>query len=537
MKTVFKIFVCLLFLVTLFFTLGGLRASGQSAIPGNNVPGSVESKARRLVNNLEKQGFQVKRGYFKLYTNEDCPTSFEEIGTCWGNNPAAPYVQFALPPWPEEYIDHATDTAYGLTLDGYHASYRLDPREAIVILGVLPPPAHYFGLQTYHFTRQGDFDRTSETYLYMEDKPLLLARFFNKVPQNQGRVINFASLSNSINHVVIERKSGKAFDQQKYFIITPDQFMEETIRSSLGMISVADEDIFTEQIPSNVVVGLNESADDFVTVIRYAMPDDGGGEGDRSTAWREELPLVVLRIRDSQPDRLPIAYPPFTEPEEKQISDEFYLEDDLENLVGAVSQRWSQPSAINKAMQFLKVGPYPINMVGPKCSPIGMNCLGDTQDASYQYSLPLPVGNQIVYAVVGTLGTQTGNATYVGLGLNSTPRLLGFDNRADEDLLNSASSYADSVNNTEKFFVYYFTRQCSDLDQLTDGYCRELSDDDLPLCPDPTDPACYKLTLSIRDYMPQGSQRGPDDNYILPAWVIPLYRPSGIEINLPLVVH
>jgi hypothetical protein len=525
MKTYFKILVCLLFLFALILTWGGLRTSGKSALPLNKVPGSVESKARRLMNNLTKQGFQVERGYIKLYTNEDCPTSFEEIGTCWGNNPAAPYVQFAIPPWPEEYIDPATDTAYGLTLEGYHASYRLDPREAIVILGVLPPPAHYFGLQTYHFTRQGDFKTDSDPYLFMQDKPLLMARFFNKVPQNQERVINFASLSDSINHVVIERQSGEAFDQQRYFIITPDQFMEETIRQNLGRISVVNEDIFTEKIPSNMILGLDESADDFVSVIRYAMPEDGGGEGARSTKWRADLPLVVLRVRDTRPERLPLAYPPFTEPEEKQISNEFYLKDDLKHLVGAVSQRWGQPAAASQAMQFLRVEPPPISMVGPKCSPIGMNCLGDTQDATYQYSYPLPVGSQIIYAVVGTLGTQTGNATYVGLGLNSTPRLLGFDNRADEDLANSAKSYAEAVNNTEKFFVYYFTRDCDGLKQFTDGYCLELSNDDLPLCSDPTTPACNKLTLSIRDYMPLGSQRGPDSNYILPAWVIPLQRP------------
>jgi len=92
MKTQIKILICILFLFSLFLTWGGLRASGKSPMPVNKVPGSVESKARRLMNDLKQQGFQVKRGYFKLYTNEDCPTSYEEIETCWGNNPAAPYV-------------------------------------------------------------------------------------------------------------------------------------------------------------------------------------------------------------------------------------------------------------------------------------------------------------------------------------------------------------------------------------------------------------------------------------------------------------
>jgi hypothetical protein len=524
MKAHFKVLIGVALIAMLWSSWGGRRASGESTLPLNKVPGAVESKARRLMNSLKKQGFQVQRGYFRLYTNADCPTSFAEIGTCWGNNPAAPYVQFAVPPWPEEYIDPATDTAFGEALAGYHTSYRLDPREAIIILGLLPPPAHYFGLQTYHFTRQGDFDTTSAPYLFMQDKPLLLNRFFNKVPQNQGRVINFASLSNSINNVVIERKSGKAFDQQKYFIITPDQFMEDTVRQALGAISVDDEDIFTEPIPANMNVGLDAATDDFATVIRYAMPDDEGGEGARSTAWRAELPLVVLRVRDTRTDRQPVVYPPFTDPEAKHISDEFYLKNDLASLVGAVAQRWNQPAAASQAMPFVRVGTPPISMIGPKCSPIGMNCLGDTQDASYQYSFPLPVGSQVVYAVVGALGTQTGNATYVGLGLNSTPRLLGFDNLADEDLLNTASSYAPVVNNTDKFFVYYLTRQCAGLEQLSGGNCLELKNDDLPLCADPSAPECYKLTISVRDYMPSGSQRGPDDNYLLPAWVLPLKR-------------
>ena len=32
----------------------------------------VESKAVQLMYEIEKQGFEVKRGYFKLWTIEDC---------------------------------------------------------------------------------------------------------------------------------------------------------------------------------------------------------------------------------------------------------------------------------------------------------------------------------------------------------------------------------------------------------------------------------------------------------------------------------
>lgn len=517
--------VCALVTSGFLFSLQNQTASSKPAFPENKVPGAVESTARRLMNSLKKEGYEIQRGYVKLYTEQDCPVSFAEMGNCFGNNPAAPYIMFSVPPWPGEYIDPATDEAFGLNRAGYSTSYRLDPREALVILGKLPPPAAYFGLQSYLFTRQAEFKQDSPQYLFMQDKPPLMRMFFQKVPQNPDRVVSLASLSNSLNHVVIERQSQAAFEQQRYFIITPDEGMDRKIRESLGSLSIDEKDIFTEPVPSNTIVGLDEAADDFISLIRYAMPEDGGVPGSASAAWRKELPLVVLRVRDMSLDRLPEPYPPFTAPEPRQAEDERYLLNDLRSLVQAVSVRWEQPAAAAQAMMLLRVQPPPVRMVGSDCIPIGMNCLADTQDTSYQYSFPLPVGSSSVYALVGTLGTQTGNATYVGLGLTSTIRMLGFDNLSELELKDSAGSFAGSVNHTDKFFVYYFSRDCSELGSLTLGNCREISAEDLPPCSDPTASTCDKLSLSLRDYMLPGSQRGPDDVYVLPAWVLPLQRP------------
>ena len=361
--------------------------------------------------------------------------------------------------------------------------------------------------------------------MFMKDIPPLKRMFFAAVPQNPERVINLSSLSNSINHVVIAEQSGEVFDQQRYFIITPDEFMDHTVRKALKNIAVKADDIFTEQIPSNMNLGLGEAADDFLTLIRYAMPQDGGEAGSPSELWQSELPLVVLRVRDTRSERQPQVYPAFTEPEVRAISSEAYLYDDLHNLAAQVIQKWQQPAAAAGIMQMLRVQPYPIFMVGPKCFPIGMNCLADTQDASYQYSFPLPLGENTIYAVAGTVGTRTNNASYVGLGLTSTRRMLGFDNLSDSDLENSAGEFGGVVDHSDKLFVYYFTRNCSGLESLTGGHCLEISEDDLPLCADPTSASCDKLSISIRDYMPSGSQRGPDDNYVLPSLVIPLQRP------------
>lgn len=115
--------------------------------------------------------------------------------------------------------------------------------------------------------------------------------------------------------MVIENRSSAIWDQVRYFVITPDQAMDSAVRQALVRLGIPDEDVFTEQIPTmlgdtNMTIGLDEGSDDFLTVLRYAMPDDGGGDSARSTAWRERLPLVVLRVRDTRPAHQPQPYPP-----------------------------------------------------------------------------------------------------------------------------------------------------------------------------------------------------------------------------------
>ena len=400
-------------------------------------------------------------------------------------------------------------------------------REAIVILGRLPPQAKYFGLQSYLFTHQGTFDVTSDLYLYLAslNKPELMSKFFTYVPQDHQRIIQFASLSNSINNVVIEDQSGEAFDTKKLFIITPDRTMDAAIRQALAQISVAEQDIFTEPIPPGLNLGLDQAADDFVTVIRYAMPADGGDPGDPSDLWRSKLPLAVLRIRDTRPGRQAVPFDPVVL-DERVSADERDLTANLNSLAAAVAARWSQPGALQKAQKFMIMQQAPFYLVGPECIKIGENCLADTQDTFYQYTLPLPITDATVYAALGTLGTRTGNAIYVGLGLSSSRRLLGFDNLSDSQIEDTASAYSSVVGNTDQLFLYYFARDCTALTGLTDGNCREIAVEDVPTCSDPDPQTCDRLTLSLRDYIFPGTQRGPNENGMLAGIVIPLVVPG-----------
>lgn len=505
-------------------------------MPVNNVPASVEAQAERLTADLTAQGYEVARGYFRLYTHADCVSSFSQMKTCYGNNPAAPYVLVAVPSWPNEFVDPATNLAFGELPAGYSGSFRLDPREAIVIFGMMPPPAAYYGLQTYVFTREGTFDTSSQSYQFISTGfPAMLGTFFSPVPENPARIQIATSLSNSNNDVVVQEQSGAAFDVERFFISTPDASMDSAVRASLAKLGVESTAIFTEPVPSapgeltTVRTGLDEHADDLLWLMRYAMPADGGGQGSPSDTWRQDLPLVVLRVRDTAPWRPVETYGPVVL-EARIAVDEMPLQADLASLVAAVNSRWGQPCSQadcsdQGTTNFMDLQSPPINFVGPSCMQVGMNCLADTQDTTYQAA----VGNLLlddgeIYAVAGTLGTMTGNATYVGISINDSVTVEGVANVSSDELKDTALSYAGQVNNADKFYVYYFARDCSDLAALTDGHCLSITEAMIPLCSDPATQACHSVKIAQRDYVVPGTRRGPDPTLTLLPRLLKLKR-------------
>ena len=506
------------------------------AAPKNRaeVPSANERTTERVIEALESRGFEISRGYFRLYTMDDCKDSFPVMHSCYGNNPAAPYVTFAVLPWEGEFLDPATRNAIGQLETGYTGTFRFDPKEAIIIFGRMPPPAAYFGLQTYLFTREGSFKTDSETYKWIADKyPNTLDTFFAYVPNtDEKRIQMLASIGNSKNDVIMKEKAGSAYNQERFFISTPDQLMDAAVRSALAAASIDPRRILTEPIPSThddgsdggMKVGLDAQADEFLFLMRYAMPNDGGGPGSVSDRWKDELPLTVLRVRDTssqpaQPYDLPVL-------DERTTVDERALAPDLVKLVAAANERWGQPCAANncsdRAFDFIDLQGSKFTLVGPECTKIGMNCIGDSQDTSYQMTTDFLLDTGYVYAVAGTLGTRTGNATYVGLSVNDSYLIKGVANINSDQLRNTSSAYAADLTNPSKLYLYYLARDCAAIDELTDGNCLTVTTDMLPICTDLVDPDCHPLKLIQRNYISKGTARGPDSTLLLPPKLIPL---------------
>ena len=525
----------------------------QAAVPKPGTGNFVE----RFIRELRSSDLEVSVGYPRLYTQADCADSYAVFRNCFGNNPASPYVMPVVKSWPDEYVDPAMKNGFGRTRPGYSVTYRLDPREAIILFGRMPPRARYMGLQTWIFSNgwvrerspwnqaacisYAHFANEMTQYFFATFPPVTSLSHCLTVPGTPGRVQSFSSIDNTINNVVMENTSGPPWDEMRYFVITADERTDAAVREALEALGVDEDAIFTERIPEtfqvadpdhvfpfgqNPVVGplgLGEDAADFTTAVRYAMPENEHA----ANAWLKSLPLTVLRVR-----RPPWGPDPMTygnrEADPRPTVDETTdraLVDGLQSLISAVIDRakslgWTLVEEEHREMIDIVKD---LGQFGPACRQIGMNCLADGQDASYFFAQPRPLDKGRIYAAVGTLATETDNATYVGLSVNDASLLKGALNVDDTKLKGSASSYHSEVPNPatlQKFFVHFFARDCAAIADLTDGECTTVTTDMIPLADDDEAPGDRDLhgmfSIAVRAYVKRGSERGPDPTKQLP---------------------
>jgi hypothetical protein len=484
-------------------TLAALRGGTDPMSKVNRLPASLEQKVGSIRADLETNGYEVARGYWTLWGVEDCKYPLRTLGFCYGNNPAAPYVIAVVPRWKDEFIDRTLHHALMAPQRNMAPNFRLDEREALVVVAEMPPPARYFGIGTNVFTREAALAENDPIYQRVTD-PALRSILFAVSP-NPSRMMLVASIGNSINNVVIEQQSGVAFGEQRYFVITPDRDMAETITAALLRAGVPSADhIFTEPVsPDLVRIGLAQDADDLITYIRYALPVDET----RAEQWRQRLPLTILRVRDTRQTGPKDAFPiPAYEPRSWNYDERGELATDFGALAAAVRAHWQQPEAVTlpffSAYLFLDlVGQHCLGHPDPGRGP--MNCLGDTQDADYQISQSLHIDDGQVIAVLGTLATETGNATYASLSVNWFPALVGVQNISDTALKGSAAPFAGALLHEDRlFYVHYLARDCTGLYP-----CLEVGTKLVPVG--------ETIKLIQRNYVNPGSRRGPEPAKLL----------------------
>lgn len=484
---------------------GGDRMDAAATDPlgkVNRLPAALERTVGLFRADLDSKGFAVARGYWTLWGVEDCKYPIRTIGYCYGNNPTAPYALAMVPTWKDEYVDRRFHHLVNEGLRNMTAIHRLDGREAMVIVAQMPPPARYFGIGSNVFTKKAAFNPDDPIIDFVANDPQLQDILFGVSPDPERRML-VSSIGQSTNNVMIkEQTQSSPWDRPAYFVIASDADMEADMRAALVQAGAQSSEIFTETVsPFLVKLGLRRSADDLITYIRYSMPvDKRAGE-----KWRKELPLAVLRVRDMS-DRTynnPLPLPSYAV--RSHNANENLLATDLANLKRAVAESWAQPNAdtilfFSAYKQLDLIGQHCLGTLGAGRGP--MDCLGDSQDADYQISMSGKLDKNLVIAVMGTLSTETGNATYTSLSVNWFPELVGVASIDDPELKGSAAAFASAVSDPNKFYVYYVARNCAGL-----THCREISKQLVP--------TGGTVKLIQRNYINPGSTSGPDPDYML----------------------
>jgi hypothetical protein len=497
-----------------------------------------------LVDDLEASGFQVSPGYPMVWGPGACETNlFPALQNCFGNNPVSPYVIPVFKAWPNEYVGPSPPDALGDVLPGYTPFYRLARRDAMVFFGKMPPAGKFLGLQTFVWSQPGhwkkrDYDRWAAT----PDRPYPMEYLFQTIPPNDPkahRTTSWSSFGDSVNNVVMQNEPGDPWGENRYVITSPSASTAQTVRGALVTQGVPAEDIFIEQVPSRDSLGpvgplgMGKNAVDFYSFLRYALPDDT----DAAERWWTELPLTTMRVR--APSSLgPVQRYGMATYGERTALSEAYLVKDMEKLVEGVCDTVSSLAGLHSGdcaepLPASSVMPDPMHDYGwnaAYCREVHMWC-GDISDAGLLWPGPLPLDSGETYAVVGTLATETGNATYVGLGVNDASTFLSPAGVTDRDLKGSAQGYGGGVHHAGKFFVHYYARSCVDLAKVP-GYpenCTPITEELVPKKGDPDaigHPALLGMFWpGLRDYMFPGSKHGPDTSKLLRPRILTFTQP------------
>lgn len=525
-----------------FFISGAIVLSACSPSFALSLPSGASAEAQmantRTVPSTTSHSsdFDIVEGTVRVFDSSQCKDAESPLmmsyGTCFGDNPITPYVMPYFPSAPTEYIDPAYGDVF-MADEGTPArsTYRLGLNEAVVTLMDMPPEAAYFGYQTYLFTRE------QSRYPFFTRFPRLLSRiqsmglvFSPRTSPNPERFELFASTGNAVNQLRLQNlnQNQAVWGKKVAFVTSASPEVEQKVSDYLRQTYGDEWIIAHEKIDRDHQVGLTKEADDFMTLIRYALPQDKVRGEDWRTHAVDHLRTFRFTLKDSSSALQPFAYQDY---DTKTANSEHHLNALVSKVTGVLQSDLAQrypdkqvrkrlfvPSTISTETFQLFSGVAGLQssesktqgafLQGDFCRKYAFSCLGDSQDTDAYRYLPLnDFSLQTDSFFVGVDHAQTGNATYVSLSFYDRGIFMGLDSNS---ALPSAYDFVSQLNLLNRFTA----QEQTDLKVLTataigapgcaqkyGGMCWEI---------DETLDANKAYSLIQRAYLRPASQAGAD---------------------------
>jgi hypothetical protein len=273
--------------------------------------------------------------------------------------------------------------------------FQLDPAEAIVLIGLTPPPERYFGF--YSFLR---------------------LRYKVKPDGSDGsKQPLWISLGDPINNATVKTTGAMPFNSPVALIFTPDQGTDARVRKALQRAGYPTAIINTAVFPASMLnLGYGDTADEFAIVLRNATWEkDFEADGE---AYIKSPPLILYRVT---PPTETIANP-FPVPR-LRVRGTGQTEMDLMNKLG---QLRDGIIAANPGLYHKDISTEPKDYEGYDYMQRGVDPLGDARDAFPLFAGYMPdwdLKDEITLAddeflmVYGVNHVATGKATYMNFNI------------------------------------------------------------------------------------------------------------------------
>jgi hypothetical protein len=370
----------------------------------------------RFKNALNQEGFDVNPGLAGSVNLPEQWCAGTIDNALYANN--EPYLQVQVP-----------NSAGQLSTE-----FRLRPDEAVVLIGLTPPPERYFSYGPYLWAK-----------LYPDGKMRL----------------PFATLGDAVNIATVKTIGPTPFNAPVALIFTPDRTTEARIRAALRQAGYPAAIINTVVFPASMLkLGHDESADQLRIVLRNGIWDDPGA-GDR---YLKDVPknLHIFRVTPVIPATPnPFSAPPLRVRGTGQT--EMELMDELGKLRSGIINA-------NAGLQATDIVTMPMCYEGYDLIQRGIELCGDSRDAFY-VGAGLPEydkNNEIRLAdgeylmVYGINHVARGKATYMNTNVyaSETAKLtLGaIDDRAFPGTANPYLPAGDPA--ADLMYVYKISRKC-----------------------------------------------------------------------------
>jgi len=410
---------------------------------------------------LESDGFDVTAGAVDVWNMvaEWCAYTPGVDNAWYFNN--QPYFQFKVPKSVQEP-------------DQLNAVFQMREDEAVVVIGLTPPPARYFSYT-----------------------PFLSSKVY---PDQRRQVL--ATLGDSVNNATVKTIGGTPFNAPIALIFTPDQGTDARVRAALRGAGYPAAIINTLVFPASMLnLGYGDAADELRIVPRAAIWEDQAA-GD---AYMKNPPLSVFRVTR----RTPADQNPFPAPQ-LRIRGTGHTEMDLMNKLGELRRGIIEA---NPGMDVSDVMVAPTLYEGYDYIQRGANPYGDGRDCFYiaaGYAPEMGTNDPITLAdgeflvVYGPNHVAIGRATYMNINVYASETAkLSIGSLDDRDFQDTAAPYFPPGDPAaDLMFVYKVSRNCGG-----EANCLQLSSPEG--CTRLTIDSSTLLGIGIRTYLEPATKVGP----------------------------